>query len=259
MTENLFTIIENEYLAKGTWRMVLGGDCASLAAPGRFVNVKLPGFFLRRPISVCDVSGDELTLVYKTVGHGTEAMSRMLAGDQLSLLTGLGNGFDLSASGNAPLLLGGGAGAAPLFLLAKKLLAEAPQRPVTAVLGFNTADEVFYAGEFASLGVRTFVMTADGTVPEAPAPGGGLSFAKGFVTDAPCLSEAFSYYYACGPMPMLKAVFRGLPCAGELSFEERMGCGFGACVGCTMETKEGPKRVCKDGPVFRKEVLTWQT
>ena len=242
MKKALFTIQKNEALTPTVWRMVLKGPADAVTAPGQFVNIELPGLFLRRPISVCDADGDTLTLLYKVVGKGTEQMAAMVPGRTLDILAGLGNGFDTAPAGEPPLLLGGGIGAAPLYLLAKKLRAEG--RSVRVVLGFNSADEVFYADEFKALGCDVTVATADGS-----------SGMKGFVTDA--LPARYSYYFACGPEPMLRAVFAKAEGPGQLSFEERMGCGFGACMGCTHQTLKGPKRVCKDGPVFRKEEIAW--
>ncbi len=242
MQDCVFTVLSNEALTDTVYRLLLSGPCGEITAPGQFVNVSLPGFFLRRPISVCDCEGDTLTLVYKTVGRGTEAMARLAPEERLQILTGLGNGYDLTAAGDAPLLIGGGVGVPPLYLLAKRLIA-AGRRP-SVILGFNTAAEVFYENEFRALGVALAVATVDGSY--------GV---KGFVTDA--LPKECSYFYACGPLPMLKAVCK-TPFPGEVSLEERMGCGFGACMGCSIETKNGAKRVCKDGPVFKKEALLWE-
>ena len=242
MKKALFTIVNNERLTPTVWRMTLRGPAEAITTPGQFVDIALPGRFLRRPISVCDAEGDTLTLLYKVVGGGTEQMAAMAPGQTLDILAGLGNGFDTSTAGESPLLIGGGIGAAPLYMLAKGLLAEG--KKVRAVLGFNGADEVFYVDEFKALGCDVTVATADGSL--------GV---RGFVTDA--LPEEYSYYYACGPEPMLRAVWGKAAGSGQLSFEERMGCGFGACMGCTRETLNGPKRVCKDGPVFRKEEIVW--
>ena len=240
MKQTILTITENGPLTASVYRMRLAG-AAGENRPGQFVDLKLGGLFLRRPISVCDAEDGALTLIYKVVGKGTEAMSKLENGAELDVLTGLGNGYDLDRSGDAPLLIGGGAGVPPLYLLAKELIKQG--KAVSVILGFNTRDEIFYEEEFRALGCAVTVTTVDGSY--------GI---KGFVTDA--LPENVSYLYACGPMPMLRAVFRtGIP--GELSFEERMGCGFGACMGCSMETKSGPKRVCKEGPVFRTEELLW--
>ncbi len=243
MTESIFTIISNEKIAKNTYKMIISGT-AEGCAPGKFVNIKLDGLFLRRPISVCDNDGENLTLVYKVVGEGTEKMCKMVAGEKLNVLAYLGNGYDLSKSGDAPLLIGGGVGVPPLYMCAKKLIAEG--KKVTVILGFNSAEEVFYKDEFEALDARVLVATADGSVGT-----------KGFVTDAMKEVEGYSYFFTCGPEPMLKAVYNATSTSGQFSFEERMGCGFGACVGCTCKTKYGNKRICKDGPVLVKEEIIW--
>ncbi len=281
MKQEIFTIISNEALvspegSEGTsklapvYKMKLSGDTSAITAPGQFVNIKLDGFFLRRPISVCDVSLAEtaqtcisaevcsqdanpqaseragsLTIIYKIVGKGTEAMSKMQAGAKLDILTGLGNGYNTSESGQNPLLIGGGAGVPPLYLLAKTLLKEG-KKP-TVLMGFNTAAEIFYKDEFERLGVSVVLTTADGSL--------GI---KGFVSDAMPNLE-YSYIYACGPEPMLKAIDSAAPAGlgGQFSFEERMGCGFGACMGCSCKTKYGNKRICKDGPVLSREEIIW--
>ena len=243
MTESIFTIISNEKIAKNTYKMVLSGT-AEGCAPGKFVNIKIDGLFLRRPISVCNCEDGKLTLVYKAVGKGTEAMAKMGAGTELNVLAYLGNGYDLAKSGDSPMLIGGGVGVPPLYMCAKKLIAEG--KKVTVILGFNTAEEVFYKDEFEALGARVLIATADGSV--------GV---KGFVTDAMKEVDSYSYFYTCGPEPMLKAVYGATSTSGEFSFEERMGCGFGACVGCTCKTKYGNKRICKDGPVLVKEEIIW--
>lgn len=244
MKQTLYTVCSNEPLARQVFRMRLLGDTSAITAPGQFVDLALPGFFLRRPISICDYDADGLTIIYKVVGKGTAALSRLAPDAELDALSGLGNGFDTQKSGESPLLIGGGVGVPPLYALAKRLLAEG--KCPTAVLGFNKADEVFYAGEFENLGVRTIVCTADGSV--------GV---RGFVTDAIATLSGYSFYYACGPEPMLRAVHALCPCGGQLSFEERMGCGFGACMGCSCKTKYGNKRICKDGPVLDKEEIVW--
>ncbi len=244
MKQTLYTVCSNEPLARQVFRMRLSGDTSAITAPGQFVDLALPGFFLRRPISICDYDADGLTIIYKVVGKGTAALSRLAPGAELDALSGLGNGFDTQKSGESPLLIGGGVGVPPLYALAKRLLAEG--KCPTAILGFNKADEVFYAGEFENLGVRTIVCTADGSV--------GV---RGFVTDAIATLSGYSFYYACGPEPMLRAVHALCPCGGQLSFEERMGCGFGACMGCSCKTKYGNKRICKDGPVLDKEEIVW--
>ena len=243
MTESIFTIISNEKIAKNTYKMVLSGT-AEGCAPGKFVNIKIDGLFLRRPISVCNYEDGKLTLVYKAVGKGTEAMAKMGAGTELNVLAYLGNGYDLTKSGDAPMLIGGGVGVPPLYMCAKKLIAEG--KKVTVILGFNTAEEVFYKEEFEALGARVLIATADGSVGT-----------KGFVTDAMKEVDSYSYFYTCGPEPMLKAIYGAVSTSGEFSFEERMGCGFGACVGCTCKTKYGNKRICKDGPVLVKEEIIW--
>ena len=242
MKDSLLTVIENVPLTPDVWQMRLRGDLSAITAPGQFVNLKLEGLYLRRPISVCDLEGDTLTLVYKVVGKGTEKMAALPLGSSLSVLVGLGNGYDLAPAGDAPLLLGGGVGVPPLYLLAKKLREEGKR--VQVVLGFNKKSEVFYEEKFRSLGCAVTVCTADGSYGK-----------KGFVTDA--LPEAYSYFYTCGPEPMLKAVYRAAATGGQFSFEERMGCGFGACMGCSCKTVTGYKRICKDGPVLRKEEILW--
>ena len=244
MKQTLYTVCSNEPLARQVFRMRLLGDTSAITVPGQFVDLALPGFFLRRPISICDYDADGLTIIYKVVGKGTAALSRLAPGAELDALSGLGNGFDTQKSGESPLLIGGGVGVPPLYALAKRLLAEG--KCPTAILGFNKADEIFYAGEFENLGVRTIVCTADGSV--------GV---RGFVTDAIATLSGYSFYYACGPEPMLRAVHALCPCGGQLSFEERMGCGFGACMGCSCKTKYGNKRICKDGPVLDKEEIVW--
>ena len=223
--------------------MRLAGDTSAITAPGQFVNIQLAGKFLRRPISVCDVEDGVLTIVYKVVGKGTEQMAGMAVGEKLDVLTGLGNGYDLTTAGERPLLLGGGVGVPPLYLLAKRLLAKGKE--VTVILGFNRADEIFYREEFEALGAKVIVATADGSF--------GV---KGFVTDA--LPADYTYFYTCGPEPMLKAVWRATDTSGQMSFEERMGCGFGACMGCSCKTLTGNKRICREGPVMRKEEILWE-
>ena len=242
MKDVIFTIQENTQIAPSTFRMILEGDTSEIQKPGQFVNIRLEGFFLRRPISVCDREGSLLTIIYKTVGKGTAAMAEMKAGQTLSLLTGLGNGYDTDDSGDTPLLIGGGAGVPPMYLLARKLLKEG--KTVTAILGFNTKDEKFYEEEFQKIGAQVIVTTVDGSYGT-----------KGFVTDA--FPETYSYVYTCGPEPMLKAVYQKAK-DGQFSFEERMGCGFGACMGCSCKTITGYKRICKDGPVLRKEEILWE-
>lgn len=242
MKQGYFEIITNEKIAKSVFKMTLCGDTEGIR-PGQFVNIRLDGFYLRRPISVCDCEKNMLTIIYKVVGGGTELMSGMLKGEKLDVLTVLGNGYDTSLSGECPVLLGGGVGVPPLYMLAKALIAE--NKKVRVVLGFNTKDEVFYEDEFKALGCETLVTTADGSY--------GI---KGFVTDT--LPESYSYFYTCGPEPMLKAVYKKTTTSGQLSFEERMGCGFGACMGCSCKTLTGNKRICKEGPVMKKEEILWE-
>ncbi|MBP3480833.1 MAG: dihydroorotate dehydrogenase electron transfer subunit [Clostridia bacterium] len=237
MKQSVFKILENEKIAADVFKMTLSGDISEITAPGQFVNIKLNGFYLRRPISVCDAQDGVLTLIYKTVGGGTEKMSALGAGAELDLLTGLGNGFDTDRAGDTPLLIGGGVGAPPMYLLCKRLVKQG--KSVTAVLGFNSKKDVFLVDELRALGARVLVATADGSLGE-----------RGFVTDI--LPRDYSYFYACGPEPMLKAVYGKTKAEGELSFEERMGCGFGACMGCTCRTRYGNKRICRDGPVLKK-------
>ena len=242
MKQSIFTIKSNTPLTKDVMKMVLEGDTSAITASGQFVNIALEGKFLRRPISVCDYDNSTLTIIYKVVGKGTAQMKEMAAGQQLDMLTGLGNGYDLSYAGDSPVLLGGGVGVPPMYNLAKKLVAMG--KSVSVILGFNTASEIFYEEEFKALGCSVTVTTVDGSY--------GV---KGFVTDA--LPERYSHFYTCGPEPMLKAVYRATVTSGQMSFEERMGCGFGACMGCSCKTLTGYKRICKDGPVMRKEEIAW--
>ena len=242
MKQSIFTIKSNTPLTKDVMKMVLEGDTSAITAAGQFVNITLEGKFLRRPISVCDYDNSTLTIIYKVVGKGTAQMKEMAAGQQLDILTGLGNGYDLSCAGDSPVLLGGGVGVPPMYHLAKKLVAMG--KSVSVILGFNTASEIFYEEEFKALGCSVTVTTVDGSY--------GV---KGFVTDA--LPERYSHFYTCGPEPMLKAVYRATVTSGQMSFEERMGCGFGACMGCSCKTLTGYKRICKDGPVMRKEEIAW--
>lgn len=242
MEQITLRIEENIRIAEKVYKMKLADPGLAEQKPGQFVNIRLDGLFLRRPISVCDSEKGSLTLVYKTVGKGTEQMSRMGEGETLDVLTGLGNGYDLTKAGDRPLLLGGGVGVPPLYMLARKL--REAGKEVTAVLGFNTAAEVFGEEAFRELGCRVTVATADGS-----------RGVKGFVTDA--MPEEYSYFYTCGPEPMLKAVFRKTVTPGQFSFEERMGCGFGACMGCSCKTVTGYKRICREGPVLEKEEILW--
>ena len=244
MLQSIFKIKENTRLTETVWQMRLTGDTSAITAPGQFVNIQLDGLYLRRPISVCDCVGDTLTLVYKVVGKGTEQMSRMVAGEELDVLSGLGNGYDTTLAGEAPLLLGGGVGVPPLYMLAKQLIAEGKR--VSVILGFNTKAEVFYEEEFRALGANVTVATADGSY--------GV---RGFVTNA-MEGIDYTYFYTCGPEPMLRAVYAATNTEGQFSFEERMGCGFGACMGCSGKTVTGYKRICKDGPVLKKEEILWQ-
>ena len=242
MKQSIFEILQNTPLTSTVYKMVLKGDTREFTASGQFVNIKLDGFYLRRPISVCDVIGDELTIIYKVVGKGTKAMAEMKTGS-LDVLTGLGNGYDLSKAGDKPLLIGGGVGVPPMFMLCKELIKQG--KDVTVILGFNTKDEVFYEEEFKNLGAKVFVTTVDGT-----------KGTKGFVTDE--MDREYSYFYTCGPEPMLKAIYKKSVTSGQFSFEERMGCGFGACMGCSCKTVTGYKRICKDGPVLEKEEILWE-
>ena len=242
MKQSIFTIISNEALTRDVYKMVLSGDTSDVTNCGQFVNIQLSGLFLRRPISVCDYDAETLTIIYKVVGKGTEAMAGMKSGEKLDILTGLGNGYDLTLSGENPVLLGGGVGVPPMYNLAKKLIGEG--KKVSVILGFNTESEIFYENEFKALGCDVTVTTVDGSY--------GV---KGFVTDA--LPENYTYFYTCGPEPMLKAVYKATTTSGQMSFEERMGCGFGACMGCSCKTLTGYKRICKEGPVMKKEEILW--
>ena len=244
MKQGIYKIIQNSPLTETVFKMVLEGDVSDIKNSGEFINIKLEGKFLRRPISVCDVDAATVTIVYKVVGEGTEQMSKMPVGTELDVLVGLGNGYDLSLAGDTPLLLGGGVGVPPLYNLAKRLIAMG--KKVTVVLGFNTKDEIFYEQEFKDLGTEVYVTTADGTY--------GI---KGFVTDA-MVDISYSYFYTCGPEPMLKAIYKASTTSGQMSFEERMGCGFGACMGCSCKTITGYKRICKEGPVMKKEEILWE-
>ncbi|MBE5764437.1 MAG: dihydroorotate dehydrogenase electron transfer subunit [Clostridiales bacterium] len=245
MKQGIFTIIENVKLTADIMQMRLSGDTSEITKPGQFVNIKIEGLFLRRPISVCDVEEGVLTLIYRIVGEGTLALSKMVKGDNLDLLTGLGNGYDLTSSGNILLLIGGGVGVPPLYMLAKKLIEQGKE--VKIIVGFRSKEEIFYKEEFEKLGASVTVCTADGSE--------GI---KGFVTDALPLIGNYTHVYTCGPEPMLKAVYNNTNTSGQYSFEERMGCGFGACMGCSCKTLYGNKRICKDGPVLVKEEIKWE-
>ena len=243
MKQSIFTILENKPLTKDVYRMVLEGDTSAITASGQFVNIQLAGKFLRRPISVCDWNETTLTIVYKVVGHGTQQMSAMESGEKLDILTGLGNGYDLTLAGDHPVLIGGGVGVPPMYGAAKCLAKMGIKASV--ILGFNTKEEIFYEEEFKALCCDVTVTTVDGSY--------GV---KGFVTNA--LPENYTYFYTCGPEPMLKAVYRATTTSGQMSFEERMGCGFGACMGCSCKTITGYKRICKEGPVMKKEEILWE-
>jgi len=243
MKKGIFEIIENISIAPKTFLMKLRGDTSDITAPGQFVNIELEGKFLRRPISVCAYESGHLEMIYKTVGSGTEQMSKMEKGQKLDILTGLGNGYDMTLAGEKPLLIGGGAGVPPMYALAKALIKMG--KKVTVILGFNTVSELFFEKEFKDLGAEVIVTTVDGSY--------GV---KGFVTDG-MEGTDYSYFYTCGPEPMLKAVYNKSNTSGQFSFEERMGCGFGGCMGCSCKTKYGVKRICKDGPVLVKEEIIW--
>ncbi len=246
MKQGIFNITENVSLTADVMQMKLSGDTSDIIKPGQFVNIKIDGLFLRRPISVCNVENSVLTLIYRIVGVGTLALSEMKAGNKLDLLTGLGNGYDLTPSGDEPLLIGGGVGVPPLYMLAKQLISHG--KKVNLIMGFRSKEDVFYKEEFKKLGVSVTVCTADGS-----------EGVKGFVTDALSLIKNYTHVYTCGPEPMLKAVYNNTTTSGQYSFEERMGCGFGACMGCSCKTLYGNKRICKDGPVLMKEAIKWVT
>lgn len=244
MTQGIYEILKNVKIANDIYEMVLKGDTSGITNPGQFINIKLEGLYLRRPISICDYDAETITIIYKVVGHGTEQMSEMSSGEVLDVLVGLGNGFHTEKCKNNALVIGGGVGVPPMFNLAKKLIAEG--KNVTAVLGFNTAKDVFYEEKFKEIGANTLIATADGSVGT-----------KGFVTNVIETLSGYDYFFTCGPEPMLKAVYNTTTASGELSFEERMGCGFGACMGCSCKTKYGNKRICKDGPILEKEEIIW--
>ncbi|MBR6331569.1 MAG: dihydroorotate dehydrogenase electron transfer subunit [Dehalococcoidales bacterium] len=243
MKEVLFKILENKKIAKDIYEMKLSGDTSDITRPGQFIDLKLDGFYLRRPISVCDLEGDQLTIIYKILGNGTEAMTEYPAGKTVPALSGLGNGYDTALSGSHPLLIGGGVGIPPLYLLARELRKE--DKKVSVILGFNVEDEIFYLEEFKKLGCEVAVTTVDGSF--------GI---QGFVTNA--IPDEYSFFYTCGPEPMLKAVYKATNTSGQFSFEARMGCGFGACMGCSCKTLTGYKRICVDGPVMMKEEILWE-
>lgn len=243
MNRGIYTVKENRALTDSVFLMKLEGDTSSITAPGQFINISLDGFYLRRPISICDYDDKEITIIYKTVGDGTLAMSRLAAGAELDVLCGLGNGFNVAKCGEKPVLIGGGVGIPPLYNLCKKLISLG--KNVTVILGFNTNSEIFYKDEFSALGADLIVTTVDGSC--------GV---KGFVTDA-LINIDYDYFYTCGPMPMFRAIEKTASAGGQYSFEERMGCGFGACMGCSCKTKYGNKRICKDGPVLDREEIVW--
>jgi dihydroorotate dehydrogenase electron transfer subunit len=243
MKQVFLKITENKKIAKDIWLMILEGDTSAITASGQFVNIKLDGFYLRRPISVCDYDESTLTIIYKVVGEGTEAMTELSVGEELDVLLGLGNGYNLDKSGENPVLLGGGVGVPPMYNLCKKLIAQG--KKVSVILGFNTKEEIFFEDEFKALGAEVYITTVDGSYGT-----------KGFVTDVLKTLE-YSYFFTCGPMPMFKAIEATAATSGQFSFEERMGCGFGACMGCSCKTKYGNKRICKDGPVLEREEIIW--
>ncbi len=243
MKQVFLKITENKKIAKDVWLMKLEGDVSAITASGQFVNIKLDGFYLRRPISVCDYDENTLTIIYKVVGEGTEVMSKLGCGTNLDVLVGLGNGYNLSKSGANPVLIGGGVGVPPMYNLCKKLIEEG--KNVKVILGFNKEEEIFFEDEFKALGAEVYITTVDGSYGK-----------KGFVTDV--LKDLdYSYFFTCGPMPMFKAIEATAVTSGQYSFEERMGCGFGACMGCSCKTKYGNKRICKDGPVLEREEIIW--
>lgn len=243
MNQVMMKITDNKKIAEKTYFMSLEGDTSAITKPGQFINIKLDGFFLRRPISVCDCENGKLSIIYKVVGNGTKEMSELPVGAELDILSGLGNGYDTSKSGDCPVLIGGGVGVPPMYLLCKKLVSEG--KKATIILGFNSEKEVFGVDEFKATGAEVYVTTADGSVGT-----------KGFVTDV-LKNLHYTYFYTCGPMPMFKAIESIAKTSGQYSFEERMGCGFGACMGCTCKTKYGNKRICKDGPVLEREEIVW--
>jgi dihydroorotate dehydrogenase electron transfer subunit len=255
MKQGIFTIESNRRLTQSVWEMVLAGDTSACQKPGQFINIKLDGLFLRRPISVCDYDDKHITIIYKVVGKGTEEMAEMQPGEALDVLTGLGNGYDISKAGESPVLIGGGVGVPPMYGLLKALNEQrlaaaasgtsADAAPIRVILGFNTADEIFYKDEFEKAGAEVLIATVDGSAGT-----------KGFASDV-LKGLDYSYFYTCGPMPMFRAIEAVAKTSGQYSFEERMGCGFGACMGCSCKTKYGNKRICKDGPVLEREEIIW--
>jgi dihydroorotate dehydrogenase electron transfer subunit len=243
MKTGIFKLKENKKIAKNTYEWVLTGDTSDVTASGQFVNIKLDGFYLRRPISICDFDDKTVKIIYKVVGYGTEVMAKLEEGGSLDILCGLGNGFDTSKSGKKAVLIGGGVGVPPMYNLCKKLISEG--KDVTVILGFNTKDEIFYEEEFKALGANVCVSTVDGSYGT-----------KGFVTDI-LKDLEYDYFFTCGPMPMFRAIEKIAATSGQYSFEERMGCGFGACMGCSCKTKYGYKRICRDGPVLEREEIIW--
>ena len=243
MLQNFYKVLNNEKIAKDVYKMVVEGDTSSITTPGQFVNIKIDGLYLRRPISICDYDDSTITLIYKVVGEGTEVMADMKEGQILDMLTGLGNGFDVTKSGPSPLLIGGGVGIPPMYILCKRLIEEGITP--TVILGFNSSEDIFYEQEFKDIGANVYIATADGSYGQ-----------QGFVTDV-MKDLDYSFFYTCGPMPMFRAINDIAKTEGQFSFEERMGCGFGACMGCSCKTKYKYKRICKDGPVLDKEEIIW--
>lgn len=243
MKQGKYELIDIYKISKDVYKLSVIGDTSEIQRPGQFINIKIDGLYLRRPISVCDLYEDVITVIFKVIGKGTEKLSKFGKGKKLDILTGLGNGYDISKAGDKPLLIGGGVGSPPLYLLAKELISL--NKDVTVILGFNTKDEVYLEEDFKRLGCKVYVTTVDGSY--------GI---KGYVTEA--IKDKYSYFYTCGPEPMLKAVYKATDIPGQFSFEERMGCGFGACMGCSCKTITGYKRICKDGPVLEKEEILWE-
>lgn len=243
MKQTTLMVYKNNPIIAGVYKLVLSGNVSAIQRPGQFIELAVPGHFLRRPFSVCDWDRDSVTVVYRVIGEGTKCLAAMMPGEGLDALTGLGNGFDTSVSGNRPLLVAGGSGVPMMLCLAKKLLSEG--KAVTAILGYRTASDIFLADDIRYLGVDVRLTTEDGSA--------GV---RGMVTDAMADLD-YTYFYTCGPEAMFRAVNAAAKTSGQFSLEARMGCGYGACMGCTIETKNGPKRVCKDGPVFMREDLLW--